>query len=422
MNSMRQLNHLLAVIATVLLLTACHDDSDDIAAGRRIVLYGNAFNIGSAVIWQGNPYTIANTVPYVWKDTYTNEQGITVTDEVEGITVSDRSTQLGNYTLSFYENGLTYSPTLAAATGKGAVVSIQLCSADLTTVAEGTYTYSPVTAAGTFTAYCSSEYQSQKTIRPAAITAGTVTVTRHDGAYRVEMEGTTAFGGSVSVSYDGPLDICTIPQQTSLEYTDVSLAGMTDTMTVDIYYGEELVKSDTLYDDGAPDYPDLGTGLAFFSLTSGTTLNASTANKDMADIALYWDAPHQCFRFESPITMRRHLGHKAEFLFPCHTRYMAAPASFTDADFDNLNATSFDYDITDATVNIPVSTTEAFATRYVFFETGHGVKGVMRIRQYTPASRGSYDYYGVMTYDYPIEPKLLMDIKCPAIVSNPQIR
>ena len=69
-----------------------------------------------------------------------------------------------------------------------------------------------------------------------------------------------------------------------------------------------------------------------------------------------------------------------------------------------------------------MTTADDFKTTYVFFETGHGVKGVMRLKQYTPQSKGSYDYYGVMTYNYQIGPKLLMDVKCPAIVSNPQIR
>ncbi len=101
---------------------------------------------------------------------------------------------------------------------------------------------------------------------------------------------------------------------------------------------------------------------------------------------------------------------------------MKAPASFTDTDFENLDATAFNTNIEESDVEIPVTTSEDFETSYVFFETGHGVKGVMRLKQYTPRSEGSYDYYGVMTYKYEIGPKLLMDIKCPAIVSNPQIR
>ena len=297
-----------------------------------------------------------------------------------------------------------------------------LYKTDLDGVADGTYKYSETTAAQTFRAYCSSEYQSQKTIKPAAITEGEVSV-KHDGNdYHVTLSGKTSFGGSVVANYDGPLEVCKVPQQTSLEYTDVSLAGMMDTMNIEVYYGDVLLGSSTELDDGNPEYPDLGTGLCFFSLTSGMTQSASAKRKDMADIALYWEKAKKSFRFQSPITMRAHLGHKAEYVFPCHTKYMKAPASFTDADFENLDATRFNVDIKESDVEIPVTTADDFQTSYVFFETGNGVKGVMRLKQYTPQGTGSYDYYGVMTYNYQTGPKLLMDIKCPAIVSNPQIR
>lgn len=420
---MRKHNNLLACLASLLLLSAssCSDNSD-VGNTSQIVLYDNGFNIGSGVIWQGNPYTIANTQPYIWQDTYVNEQGVTVTDNVEGFTVSDNTTQLGNYTISLYENGLTYNPELASAKGKGAVVNIQLCSADVNGVKEGTYTYSETTEEGTFKAYCSSEYQSQKTIKPAAITEGNVNVAKNGDNYNVTLSGKTSFGGSVEAKYEGPLEVCKIPQQTSLEYSDVSMAGMIDSVKIDVYYGDVLLGSATELDNGNPDYPDFGTGLSFFSLTSGITQTASATKKEQADIALYWDETDSCFRFQSPITMRAHLAHKAEYLFPCHTKYMKAPESFTDTDFENLDATAFNTDVKETNVEIPVTTSEDFQTSYVFFETGHGVKGVMRLKQYTPRSEGSYDYYGVMTYKYEIGPKLLMDIKCPAIVSNPQIR
>ena len=416
---MMKYNHLL--FTSLLLLSAC-SDNDDIGNTSQIVLYDNAFNVGSAVIWQGNPYTIANTKPYIWKDTYVNDKGETVTDEVEGITVSENTKQLGNYTISLYEDGLTYSSELASAKGKGALVSIQLCSADINGVKEGTYTYSETTEEGTFKAYCSSEYQSQKTIKPAAITEGNVNVEKNGETYKVAISGKTSFGGSVEAHYEGPLETCKVPQESSLEYSDVSMAGMMDTVHVEVYYGDALLGSTAELDNGNPDYPDFGTGLSFFSLTSGITQTASASKKEQADIALYWDEAHSRFCFESPIKMRAHLGHHAEYLFPCHTKYMKAPESFTDTDFENLDATSFNTDIEESDVTIPVTTAEDFSTCYVFFETGHGKKGVIRLKQYTPKSEGTYDYYGVMTYKYEIGPKLLMDIKCPSTVSNPQIR
>lgn len=92
---MLKLNYFFAVLASVLLLSACSDNDDGTTGGSQIVLYDNSFNIGSGVIWQGNPYSIVNTVPYIWQDTYTNDNGETVTDNIEGFTVSDKATQLG---------------------------------------------------------------------------------------------------------------------------------------------------------------------------------------------------------------------------------------------------------------------------------------------------------------------------------------
>lgn len=115
---MPKLNCFLAVLTSALLFSACSDSDDATVGSSRIVLYDNSFNVGSGVIWQGNPYSVVNTVPYVWKDTYVNDKGETVTDDVEGFTVSDNTTQLGNYTISLYETGLTYSPELASAREK----------------------------------------------------------------------------------------------------------------------------------------------------------------------------------------------------------------------------------------------------------------------------------------------------------------
>lgn len=418
---MLKFRFLLTILVSTLLFVSCADKNDDIYSSQ-IVLYDNHFNVGSAVIWQGNPYTIANTKPYIWKDTYINNNGEVVTDEVEGVTVSDKSIQLGNFTLSLYENGLTYSPELASAKGKGAVVCIQLCSPDVNELAEGVYTYSEAKKANTFIAYCSSEYQSQKIIKPAAITKGEVKIERKNGIYSVKLYAKTSFGGNVVANYEGPIEVCKIPQQKSLKYADVSLAGMLDKVEIEAYYGETLMGTSSELDDGNPEYPGFGTGLAFFSLTSGMPQNASSQKKDQADIALYWNEKQQCFQFESPITMRRYLGHKTEYLFPCNTKYMLAPESFTSEDFENLDATTFDYDINENEVKIPFATADGFKPCYVFFQTGHGVKGVMHIKQCTPQSKGSYDYYGVMTYYFQIAPKILIDIKCPAIVFNPQIR
>lgn len=404
---------------------ACSDDDGDNFSGSNIQMYGNKFNIGSGVIWKSSPHVLVSTVPYVYKDTYTNDNGEEVTDEVQGFTASDDRKEVGNFTLSLYENGLTLNRELAAVQGKGACICFQLNSSDAEQLTEGKYVYGNLNEPGTFTAYASSEYDTQKAVKPAAIDTGTVEIHKEGDNYHVSFNVKTTFGGIINGSYTGPLQNMDVPQVSSAEYTNISLAGLLKETYLEmllnlgtgdlISYGKEFG-----FDIGDPDQ---GTGYSFFSLTSGFTQYASSrSNKELVDIALYWDEENHLFRFESPIVMRSFLGHDDAYNFPCHTRYMKAPSTFTDEKFNNLTAEDFSFNITDEKVTIPVTTPEAFQPSYVFFETGRGVQGVIKIKQYTAGYERTLDTGGVVVYKYPMEPTLLLDIKCPAVVSNPQIR
>lgn len=416
--NIRKLGQLFIALMALLALHAC-SGSDEVESTSNIYLYGNTFDIGSGVIWQGNPYKISSTMPCTWIDTYTNSQGTAVSDEVEGFTASDEVIEAGNFTISLYERGLTYNPELASAKGKGAAVSIQLSSADKNAVATGKYTYGVENKPGTFIAYCSSEYQSQKTIKSAPITEGEVNVEKVGDNYHVTLTGKTSFDGDVSVTYEGPLETCSIPQPTALEYTDVSLSALfKQTWLEMVLYGSVHVGRSISFDTGDD---DMGTGKAFLSLTSGTTQYADSKSKDLVDIALYYDEEGKCLRFESPLKMRQYLGHNDKYNFPCHTIYMKAPASFTDEDYENLNAQEIPYEIQEETVTVPADE-EAFEQCYVFFKTGRGTTGVMRIKQFTPSYENTLVMSDVVSYLYPQNPALLIDVKCPSVSSNPQIR
>jgi hypothetical protein len=110
---------------------------------------------------------------------------------------------------------------------------------------------------------------------------------------------------------------------------------------------------------------------------------------------------------------------------------MKAPSSFTDESFENLSASDFTVDITPETVSIPVSDADSFTPVYLFFKTGKGTQGVIKVKEYIPMEEKVYDllgsmygdsYAGLMLYYYTQNPILVMDIKCPAIVSDPKIR
>ncbi|MDE6451778.1 MAG: hypothetical protein K2L23_05730, partial [Odoribacter sp.] len=140
------------------------------------------------------------------------------------------------------------------------------------------------------------------------------------------------------------------------------------------------------------------------------------------DLAILCDKTEAAFVFESPIHIRRWVGHDDKYNFPCHTIYMKAPADFSDTDFENLNAETFSFTITEEKVEIP---TQDFKPCYVFFQTGQGVQGVIKVISWIPESalvRTDQLMGGMLGARIPVNPALKLEIKCPAVVANPQIR
>lgn len=421
------IRYLAIVIGLLPFLCACSDESnDDHSTSSTLQMYGNNFTIGSGVIWKNNPHVLVSSVPYTYKDTYINDDGQEVTDEITGFTASDTRKEVGNFILSLYEKGLTLNSDISAVQGKGACISFQLNSSDIDHLTEGKYTYGKLNEPGTFVAYASSEYDTQEAVKPAEIDTGTVEIKKEGDLYHVNFDVKTTFGGHIMGTYSGSMPVVNVPQVSSAEYDNINLAGLLKQTYMEYWLrlgGDDdlmLYDKEEGYDTGDSDY---GTGNAFFSLTSGFTQYAdSRGSKELVDIALYWDEDNSAFRFESPIAMRKYLGHDNNYNFPCHTRYMKAPDTFTDDSFQNLQAGDFSFEMKDEEVTIPVKDAENFKPSYVFFETGRGVQGVIKIKQYTPGYVKTQDNGGAIIYKYPMEPSLLLDIKCPAVVSNPQIR
>jgi hypothetical protein len=417
-------------------LSACSDDDDSQGnSSSYLQIYGVKYTLSSGAIYESNPHTVAVTEDYVYEDKYEDEDsGQMVAEEVHGYKASDESTSVGNFILSLYETGLTVSESEATAKGKGACICFHLNSKDVNSLAEGRYELGSEYTPFTFAGYVSSEYDSQSTVTPAELSEGTVDVSKEGLNYRVSFKGVTTFGGVVEGEYVGPLTECRVSQISSLEYTDVQLAGLFNWVELYLYapiYGiTEKMLADEGYDVGDP---DLGIGKAFYSLSSGMAsyADAFKKQKEAVDLALYYDKDASAFTFKSPIEMRSYLGHSSKYTFPYHTVYMKAPSSFTDESFENLSASDFTVDITPETVSIPVSDADSFTPVYLFFKTGKGTQGVIKVKEYIPMEEKVYDllgsmygdsYAGLMLYYYTQNPILVMDIKCPAIVSDPKIR
>lgn len=400
------------VVLAWLSLGSCSDKEDGLDSSVMLDIYGRQYSLSEGVIWENNPNVTVATVPYVFEDTYVNADGVEVTDQVAGYTAGAVSNTTGNFMLSLYEDGLSYNDALQVAAGKAACICFHLSSEEADQLKMGKYVYGKEKVANHFIAYSSSDYDTEKSNIPAEITEGEVTVAGANGNYSVKFNCKTSFGGEVKGEYTGILHKCRVAQQPSAYYESLTLAGLMDTVvTTETWFGGEPEISTSL---------DINNGAAFLSTGSGTCKYARDGGKDLVDIALVWDKTKESFYFESPIRMRSLLGHNSTYNFPCHTIYMKAPDSFTDADFENLEKNEFSFEIREEKVEFP---TGDFKPGYVFFQTGKGIRGVIRVKGFAPlGSKTESQWGGWVIVDSQVNPVLYIDVKCPASFLDPKIR
>ncbi len=392
----------------VCLLYACSSSEDEIPADRLLQMYGAKYAIDYGVIWQNNPNVVASTIPFSWQDVYVNEKGEEVSDLVKGFTVGNEKIETGNFIVSLYEDGIMLDEQIGEIQGKAACISLHLSSPDKDKLIPGRYVFDLDKKAYTFSGYCSSEYDSSSDkIVPAELADGEVIVEKIGDDYKIEFSGKTSFGGNVSAEYYGPLKLKRISQITFAAYNDIVLTGLLDSIYKKEDYLGNVSESYILDEEGK----------AFFSTVTGKTQHVRFSNRSIVDIALYWERNKEVFCFESPIYMRQWLWHQYEF--PCHTKYMKMPESFTDADFDKLEETGIAFEIKEENVEISI---HDFKPGFVLFETGNGVQGIIRYKKYTPISLFTEEWFEGYTVTSTINPTLLIDVKCPATISNPQIR
>lgn len=393
-------------------LGACSDKEDGLDPSVMLDIYGRQYNLTEGVIWENNPNVTVVTVPYVFEDTYVNAEGKEVTDRVTGYFAGAESNTTGNFMLSLYEEGLRYNDALQAVAGKAACICFHLSSEQTDQLKPGKYVYGKGKAANTFIAYSSSDYNTGQSNTPAEITEGEITIAPTDGNYSVKFNCRTSFGGEVKGEYSGILYKCRVAQQPSAYYENLTLAGLMDT----------VVRTETWLGGSPETYTsfDVSNGAAFLSTGSGTCKYASAGGKDLVDVALVWDKKKESFYFESPIRMRSLLGHDNTYNFPCHTIYMKAPDSFTDADYENLEKNGFSFDIQEEKVEFA---TADFKPGYVFFKTGKGTCGVIHVKGFAPpTTKTESQWGGWVIVDSQVNPVLYIDVKCPASFVDPKIR
>lgn len=403
-------------LMTVVLFASCEktDSGSDSLSGH-IRVYGTDFPILSGVVWQSNKNVVVGKEEFIWQDEYTTASGNDTTVNVKGFFRSDAKTESGNFMISLYGDGLVYSSDLSLAKGKGAVVCFHLASEDLENLKPGKYTFADSKMPGTFLGYMSTNYDMSNSSSEivAYIVGGELTVNVNNaGEYTINFNGTLDSTLPLNVNYSGTLNQCKVKQLTMSSAKGLYFGGISPKITINTWWAGFIDNGFTYEDDTK------NTGLYLGS--DVIVVNAGTTNKEGIEMALTYDTVSTKFCFASPITMRGFLSHQDKFSFPCHTVYMKAPATFTDADFNNLEETGISFDIT-APEKVEFNSDGEFKPGYVFFDAGTGAKGVIKVKGVNPKFKTS-DEANYYTYKYTTNPQLICDIKAPSNFTNPLIR
>lgn len=107
----------------------CESEKEN-AIDASLQIYGKTYDVQTGIIWQSNPYTSYERVPYIWEDVY-EENGTQTTDKVEGFVSSTESKSSGNFMISLYQTGMNYNEQLKEVSGWGALVCFHLASKEL---------------------------------------------------------------------------------------------------------------------------------------------------------------------------------------------------------------------------------------------------------------------------------------------------
>lgn len=376
-----------AVCVTLSILYAC-SDGDTLDSSNVLSLYGKGYDLEQGVIWHGEHNLVTSAGEYVFEDHY-EVDGEPQTDKITGFTTEIKGTQTGNFMLCLYEPGFTIDDffmnngadkTLLGARGQGACISLHLSSPDTGSLKAGKYVFSINRDEFTFKGYSSSDYVvGEENFVPNELTGGEVNISLRNNTWTVVFKCTTSFGGSVEGSYQGMIKEYDIRSNESLVNSaeSITLYAPLDTIQEFDMGSWEMV-----------DFPDY-TAPAFMRSSSMQALAAAdfmysdALSRRGIDIALAYDKENAAVYFESPIRMRARLWHWEEFNLSCHTKYMMAPESFTNEDFEEIaQREDFSFKATEERVSIPA---DAVLPLFVFVECGTGVPGVIRINEVTEA-------------------------------------
>lgn len=390
-----------AIMMTALIFYGCSKEDIGSTFSNSINVYGLDYTIGNSILWENNPKMVFEQVPYSF--TYTDDIGEVT---IDGYACETEITVLGNYILSLYENSLNYIEDLGEMNGEGVATSIHFTTSDAAGVADGTYAFSDSNTSDTFCAYHSSYYSTSEDRNIATITDGSVEIKSSGDTRTVDYNLITSNGGVVSGTYEGEIIETKVESQAEASAEDILIMGY----QIDYYREQEFFGMISTYG------PEDMNSTAFYSTTTGSVTTAKDGSYDKVDIALLWNQDDNTVSFASPIEICQYT--ERLYIFLNHTEYAAAPADFTDEDYYSVSI-----DDIPAYFENPVNavfSVENFEPGYVFFKSGQGLMGVIKVKEVTP---GEYvETTGIIVHRYTLGPQLLIDVRSPGNFTSPLIK
>ena len=383
-------------------------DSDDgtINKSKCVTIYGEEHPIGMAIAWKNNPRLIYKQSPHQFSYTDTDGNDITV----DGYKCESDIELLGNYMLSLYEPSFSYIEELNEVKGEGIVTTLNITTEDPENF-EGTYKFSVVTQKNTFFAFHSTDYSTLKERNIATIVNGTLKIEKEGDHYSIEYHLTNEVGGTINGKYIGKIKEAVVAVQKENRTEGIRMNGLQkENDWIQYMWGATYVYGG--YSDAASN--------AYFSATMAAATKSNVGTVEKIDACLFWNKDEDKLYFISPIESTQYLfGNNT---FTNHTEYTMAPADFTEEEYNSIEiseiANYFNKPLIPAVFDV-----KNFTPGYVFFKSGQGLMGVLKVTDITPSSyRKDVWMPNMMWIEGTDTPGIIIGARSPGNFSSPQIK
>ena len=409
--------------------SACNSEEEEplTAVGQAGVatIYGHEFHLASALLTQRNDYEVYETIPYTWTHTYTDAKGNVVETPVNGVAIGENGVKAGYFTLTLFDPNVGYNETTQDLSGSGLCLTVHFATEKSDVLPTGDYMGSETPTPGTFKAYYSTRYSTGEPnlTRVMPITEGTITVTSLTADHiTLAFNMKSPVGTDIKGTYDGSLRQKDGRTLSLITGTDLKLYGYTSDVHAPYYLVADPSKM-------LQDNIEKGYGLLSCLINVSGSKTATPAvllgTPELGDVLLAWDADKKVFRLMPPVSVP--ISYKAfnwssfkyedkYAYFTNYTKFMKAPASFGEAQYNDLDNTGISFTMEEETVEFAPG-----ETGYAFFETCQGVKGVIHFKTSFDPETVRVPYSGPYEYHIDYPGGFMIDFKATASPVVPQI-